>query len=81
MTFKRIIATVLATAIISTSALACTPRYTSAVPDVMAQVRVSASKAGTAVKNNEGNNPSLAAALAAAATAGAAAGDSVASGK
>ena len=81
MTFKTIIATVVAASIVSTSALACTPRYTSAVPDVMAQVRVSASKAGTAVKNNEGNNPSLAAALAAAATAGAAAGDSVASGK
>ena len=78
---KKIIATVLATAIIPTSTLACTPRYKPAVPDVMAQVRVSASKAGTAVKNNEGNNPSLAAALAAAATAGAAAGSAVASGK
>lgn len=64
---KKIIATVLATAIISTSALACTPRYKSTVPDVMAQVRVQASKAGAAVKNNEGNNPSLAAALEAAA--------------
>ena len=80
MTFKTIIATVLATAIISTSALACTPRYTSAVPDVMAQVRVSASTSGTAVKNNAGNNSYLQAALAAAAAAGAAAGDSVASG-
>ena len=78
---KKIIATVLATAIISTSALACTPRYTSTVPDVMAQVRVQASKAGTAVKNNAGNNPYLTAALEAAAKAGAAAGDSVASGK
>ena len=78
---KKIIATVLATAIISTSALACTPRYTSAVPDVMAQVRVSASKAGTAVKNNAGNNPYLAAALEAAAKAGSAAGSAVASGK
>ncbi|WP_165761123.1 hypothetical protein [Butyricicoccus porcorum] len=78
---KKIIATVLATAIIPTSTLACTPRYKPAVPDVMAQVRVSASKAGTAVKNNEGNNPSLAAALAAAAAAaGAAAGSSVSSG-
>ena len=81
MTFKRIIATVVAASIVSTSALACTPRHKSTVPDVMAQVRVSASKAGTAVKNNEGNNPSLAAALAAAAAAGAAAGDSVVSGK
>ena len=70
---KKIIATVLATAIIPTSALACTPRYKSTVPDVMAQVRVQAAKAGTAVKNNEGNNPSLAAALEAAAKAGAAA--------
>ena len=78
---KKIIATVLATAIISTSALACTPRYKPAVPDVMAQVRVSASKAGTAVKNNAGNNPYLTAALAAAAAAGAAAGDAVAYGK
>ena len=78
---KKIIATVLATAIISTSALACTPRYKPAVPDVMAQVRVSASKAGTAVKNNAGNNPYLTAALEAAAKAGAAAGSSVASGK
>ena len=78
---KKIIATVLATAIISTSALACTPRCTSAVPDVMAQVRVSASKAGTAVKNNAGNNPYLTAALEAAAKAGAAAEDAVASGK
>lgn len=78
---KKIIATVLATAIISTSALACTPRYKPAVPDVMAQVRVSASKAGTAVKNNAGNNPYLTAALEAAAKAGAAAGSSVDSGK
>ena len=78
---KKIIATVLATAIISTSALACTPRYKPAVPDVMAQVRVSVSKAGTAVKNNAGNNPYLTAALEAAAKAGAAAGSSVASGK
>lgn len=78
---KKIIATVLATAIISTSALACTPRYKPAVPDVMAQVRVSASKAGTAVKNNTTNNSYLAAALEAAAKAGAAAGSAVASGK
>lgn len=78
---KKIIATVLATAIISTSALACTPRYTSNVGSIMAQVRVSASKAGTAVKNNAGNNSCLQSALAAAATAGAAAGSSVASGK
>lgn len=81
MTFKTIIATVVAASIVSTSALACTPRHTSAVPDVMAQVRVSASKAGTAVKNNAGNNPYLTAALEAAAKAGAAAGSSVASGK
>ena len=81
MTFKKIIATVVAASIVFTSALACTPRYTSAVPDVMAQVRVSASTAGTAVKNNAGNNPYLTAALEAAAKAGAAAGSSVASGK
>lgn len=80
MKFKTIIATVVAASIISTSALACTPRYKSTVPDVMAQVRVQASKAGAAVKNNEGNNPSLAAALEAAAKAGAAAGAAVASG-
>ena len=80
MTFKRIIATVVAASIVSTSALACTPRYKPAVPDVMAQVRVQASKAGAAVKNNEGNNPSLAAALEATAKAGAAAGAAVASG-
>ena len=78
---KKIIATVLATAIISTSALACTPRYKSTVPDVMAQVRVQAVKAGTAVKNNTANNSYLAAALEAAAKAGAAAAASVASGK
>lgn len=78
---KKIIATVLATAIISSSALACTPKYTSNVGSIMAQVRVSASKAGTAVKNNAGNNPYLTAALEAAAKAGAAAGDAVASGK
>ena len=81
MTFKTIIATVVAASIVSTSALACTPRYKPAVPDVMAQVRVSASKAGTAVKNNEGNNPPLAAALEAAAKAGSAAGSAAASGK
>ena len=81
MTFKTIIATVVAASMVSTSALACTPRYKSTVPDVMAQVRVSASKAGTAVKNNAGNNPYLTAALEAAAKAGAAAGSSVASGK
>lgn len=74
MKFKTIIATVVAASIISTSALACTPRYKSTVPDVMAQVRVQASKAGAAVKNNEGNNPSLAAALEAAAKAAVASG-------
>ena len=81
MTFKTIIATVVAASIVSTSALACTPRYKPAVPDVMAQVRVSASKAGTAVKNNAGNNPYLTAALEAAAKAGAAAGSAATSGK
>ena len=81
MTFKTIIATVVAASIVSTSALACTPRYTSNVGSIMAQVRVSASKAGTAVKNNAGNNPYLTAALEAAAKAGAAAGSSVDSGK
>ena len=78
---KKIIATVLATAIISTSALACTPKYTSNVGGIMAQVRVSASKAGTDAKNNTTNNSYLAAALEAAATAGSAAGSAVASGK
>lgn len=78
---KKIITAILAATVISGSALACTPRYTSAVPDVMAQVRVSASKAGTAVKNNAGNNPYLTAALEAAAKAGSAAGSAVASGK
>ena len=78
---KKIIATMLAAVVVSSSALACTPRYTSNIGNIMAQVRVSASKAGAAVKNNEGNNPSLAAALEAAAKAGAAAGSAVASGK
>lgn len=78
---KKFIATVLAASMFSTSALACTPRYTSNVGSIMAQVRVSASKAGTAVKNNAGNNPYLTAALEAAAKAGAAAGDAVAYGK
>ena len=78
---KKFIATVLAASMVSTSALACTPRYTSNVGSIMAQVRVSASKAGTAVKNNAGNNPYLTAALEAAAKAGAAAGSSVDSGK
>lgn len=77
---KKIIATIMAATVISGSAMACTPRYKSTVPDVMAQVRVQAVKAGAAVKNNEGNNPSLAAALEAAAKAGAAAGAAVASG-
>lgn len=77
---KKIITVVLAATIISSPAFACTPRYKPAVPDVMAQVRVSASTSGTAVKNNAGNNSYLQAALAAAAAAGAAAGDSVASG-
>ena len=81
MKFKTIIATVVAASMVSTSALACTPRYTSNVGSIMAQVRVSASKAGTAVKNNAGNNPYLTAALEAAAKAGAAAGSSVDSGK
>lgn len=77
---KKIIATVLATAIISSSALACTPKYTSNVGSIMAQVRVQAAKAGTAVKNNTANNSYLAVALEAAAKAGAAAGAAVASG-
>lgn len=77
---KKIIATIMAVAVVCSSAFAYTPRYKSTVPDVMAQVRVSASKAGTAVKNNAGNNPYLTAALEAAAKAGAAAGAAVASG-
>ena len=48
MKFKTIIATVVAASIVSTSAMACAPRYTSNVGSIMAQVRVSASKAGTA---------------------------------
>ena len=78
---KKIIATVVAATIVSSSALACTPRYKSTVPDVMAQVRVQAAKAGTAVKNNTANNSYLAAALEAAAKAGAAAGSAVVSGQ
>lgn len=77
---KKIIATMLAAVVVSSSALACTPRYTSNIGNIMAQVRVQAAKASAAVKNNEGNNPSLAAALEAAAKAGAAAGAAVASG-
>lgn len=78
---KKIITAVLAATVISSSAFACTPRYTSNVGSIMAQVRVAASKAGTAVKNNEGNNPYLTAAYAAAAAAGATAGSAVDSGK
>lgn len=78
---KKIIATIMAATVISGSALACTPRYKSTVPDVMAQVRVSASKAGTDAKNNTTNNSYLAAALEAAAKAGAAAGSAIISGK
>ena len=81
MTFKTIIATVVAASMVSTSALACTPRYTSNGGSIMAQARVQAAASGTAVKNNAGNNPYLTAALEAAAKAGAAAGSSVASGK
>ena len=76
MKFKTIIATVVAASMVSTSALACTPRYTSNVGSIMAQVRVSASKAGTDAKNNTTNNSYLAAAK-----AGSAAGSAVASGK
>lgn len=76
---KKIISAVLVTTMISTSAMACTPRYKSAVPDVMARVRVQAAKAGAAVKTSD--NSYLQAALAAAAAAGAAAGSAVASGK
>lgn len=79
MAFKTIIATAVAASIVSTSALACTPRYTSNVGSIMAQVRVQASKAGAAVKTSD--NSYLQAALAAAAEAGVAAGSSVASGK
>lgn len=78
---KKIITAVLAATVISSSAFACTPRYTSNVGSIMAQVRVSASKSGAAVKNNDGNNPYLAAALEAAATAGSAAGSAIASGQ
>lgn len=78
---KKIISAVLSATVISSSAFACTPRYTSNVGSIMAQVRVSASKAGTAVKNNTANNSYLAAALEAAAKAGAAAGSAVASEK
>lgn len=79
MKFKTIIATVVAATIVSSSAMACTPRYNPTVPDVMAQVRVQASKAGAAVKTSD--NSYLQAALAAAAAAGAAAGSAVVSGQ
>lgn len=78
---KKIITAVLAATVISSSAFACTPKYTSNVGSIMAQVRVQAAKAGAAVKNNDGNNPYLAAVLDAAAKAGAAAGAAVASGQ
>ena len=78
MKLRTIIAAVVAASMVSTSALACTPRYKSTVPDVMAQVRVQSAKAGTAVKTSD--NSYLQAALAAAAAAGAAAGSAVASG-
>lgn len=78
---KKIIATLLAAVVVSSSALACTPKYTSNIGSIMAQVRVSAATAGEAVKKNEGNNSSLAAALEAAAKAGAAAGSAIASGQ
>ena len=78
---KKIITAVLAATVISSSAFACTPKYTSNAGSIMAQVRVSASKAGTDAKNNTTNNSYLAAALEAAATAGSAAGSAVASGK
>lgn len=79
MKLRTIIAAVVAASIVSSSALACTPRYTSNVGSIMAQVRVQASKAGAAVKTSD--NSYLQAALAAAAEAGAAAGSAVASGK
>lgn len=78
---KKIITAILAATVISSSALAYTPRYTSNVGSIMAQVRVSASKDGEAVKKNESNNPYLEAAYAAAAAAGAAAGSAIASGQ
>lgn len=78
---KKIISVVLAATVISGSALACTPRYTSNVGSIMAQVRVQAAKAGTAVKSNTANNSYLEVAYAAAAAAGAAAGSAIASGK
>lgn len=76
---KKFIATVLAASMVSTSALACTPQYTSNVGSIMAQVRVQSTAAGQRVKTSD--NSYLQAALAAAAAAGAAAGSSVASGK
>ena len=78
---KKIIATMLAAVVVSSSALACTPRYTSNIGNIMAQVRVQSANAGTAVKNNTGNNSYLQAALDAAAAAGAAAGSEIASGQ
>lgn len=78
---KKIITAILAATVISGSALACSPKYTSNAGSIMAQVRVSASKAGTDAKNNTTNNSYLAAALEAAAKAGSAAGSAVASGK
>lgn len=78
---KKIITAILAATVIYTSAFACTPKYTSNIGSIMTQVRVQSTKAGNAVKNNEGNNPTLASALEAAAKAGAAAGSAIASGK
>ena len=78
---KKIITAILAATVISGSALACTPKYTSNGGSITAKVRVSASKAGKKKKNNTTNNSYLAAALEAAAKAGSAAGSAVASGK
>ena len=78
---KKIIATILAAVVVSSSALAYTPRYTSNIGNIMSQVRMQSSNAGTAVKNNVGNNSYLQAALNAAAAAGTAAGAEVASGQ
>lgn len=78
---KKFITTMLVAAVMSSSALACTPRYTSNIGNIMAQVRMQSVNAGTAAKNNTGNNSYLQAALDAAAAAGAATGSVIVSGQ
>ena len=78
---KKFITTMLVAAVMSSSAFACTPRYTSNIGNIMAQVRMQSVNAGTASKNNTGNNSYLQAALDAAGAAGAATGSVIVSGQ